>query len=121
MSLPHQCHAIHGKTAQYWIAETRLGTALAAAAEQVCDGTNSIWQYWHIASTSLADTLTVSLAAAAVLDGIVTGKGSKGEAAQERQQMGFILHSLLTGREEEEEEQAAAAAAGAGAGAAGAR
>ncbi len=34
---------------------------------------------------------------AAVLDGIVSGKGSKGEAAQERQQMGFILHSLLTG------------------------
>lgn len=34
-----------------------------------------------------------------MLDGIVTGKGSKGEAAQERQQMGFILHSLLTGRE----------------------
>ena len=41
-------------------------------------------------------------APAAVLDGIVTGKGSKGEAAAERQQMGFILHSLLTGRTGEE-------------------
>jgi hypothetical protein len=49
-----------------------------------------------------ADTPRTTLAAAAVLDGIVTGKGSKGEAAQERQQMGFILHSLLTAEEKEE-------------------
>lgn len=37
----------------------------------------------------------------AVLDGIVTGRGARQrEAAQERQQMGFILHSLFAGKEE---------------------
>lgn len=39
----------------------------------------------------------------AVLDGIVTGRGARQrEAAQERQQMGVILHSLFAGKEEYE-------------------
>jgi len=39
----------------------------------------------------------------AVLDGIVTGRGARQrEAAQERQQMGVILHSLFAGKEDYE-------------------
>jgi superfamily II DNA/RNA helicase len=60
---------------------------------------------------------------AAVLDGITSGRGAKQrENAQERQQMGFILHSLFAGKDEyaammatpdeiEEEQRAKAAAA----------
>lgn len=43
---------------------------------------------------------------AAVLDGITTGRGARQrEAAQERQQMGFILHSLFAGKDDYEETQ----------------